>query len=107
MQPLAVDFPLSGDDLLIYANTAPFGGSFGDSLWEACTVPPGWTAEVVTPPVLGSVVLSCPNGWTYESKPGVNQPGNNTPDPFTYRLTDGNGNYSNTATVTPTVYVEF
>jgi len=106
MQPLAVDYPPNDVDCNVIANTGiPFGAAFGDDLFNLCTIPAGWYAVPVTQPQYGSVSFASNNeGWQYTG--GSTLPSSNTPDPFTYRLTDGNGNYSNTATITPLILVE-
>lgn len=100
MQPLAVDYPPNDVD----CNAYPQGStSFGDDLFAQCSIPPGWYPVVVTQPQFASVSFDYPNGWSY-GKPS-NPPSVNTPDPFTYRLTDGS-QVSNVATVTPLLCVE-
>ena len=98
----AVDYPPTGDDPL---NCYPHGPvtTFGDALFEACTIPAGWHPEVVNQPAHGSVDLSSfPEGWQFDMS---NPPTINTEDSFTYRLTDGT-NTSNTATVRLNMAVE-
>lgn len=100
MNPLAVDYPPAQDDPL---NAYPQGASFGDELFQACTIPQGWYPEVVQQSQYGNAAFTFPYGWafTMTSPPSVN-----TEDVFTYRLTDGQGNYSNTASVRMLMAVE-
>lgn len=105
MNPVAVDFPPPDMDCNVIANTGiPFGAAFGDDLFNTIgTIPPGWYAEPVTQPQYGSVSFPDNNGWQYVG--GSTLPSVNTPDPFTYRLTNGT-EHSNTATITPMILVE-
>ncbi len=98
---IAVDYPLTPDDPL---TAFPNGTDFGDGLFEACDIPPGWSAEVVTPPAYGAVVFQPDNtNWNYAANRPL--PAANVDDTFTYRLTDGTA-VSNVATVSLTLVVE-
>lgn len=101
---LAVDYPPPSDGPLDCYPSGPAVTSFGDGLLESCDVPDGWYPEVVTQAAHGSVEFF-QGGQTWKFTMAT-VPAVNTLDSFTYRLTDGQGNFSNTATVRLSMAVE-
>lgn len=101
MSAVAVDYPPAGDDPL---SCYPHGPTttFGDDLFDACTVPAGGSLEVVTQPAHGTVAFTG-HSWQFTM---TDEPTVNTEDSFTYRVADGQGGFSEPATVRLNMAVE-
>lgn len=100
---LAVDYPIEAGERLDCYLYGPLT-DFGDGLLSACQVPIGGSLEVVSQPSHGTVEFSGGGtGWRFNmsSPPSVN-----TDDSFTYRVSDGQGNFSTPATVRLRMAVE-
>lgn len=89
----AVNYPLDQNDAL---TCHEFGTDFGDDLFNLCDVPEQGFLQVVSQPTYG-IVTFYGNGHTWHMERNGNAvPG---PDSFTYRVGDGQGNFTEPATV--------
>lgn len=75
----------------------PWVTDFGDQIFElaGCPLegglPVGWTAEVETPPIHGTVELGSPAVYTWRFTANAGAPGGGSPDSWGFKVTDANG----------------